>query len=128
VDYYNATSAGMVQKARMEQSQATNPNFRNTIKEFLVRSRESALYLLVMGDPETGMAPKKFVDIFFREERLPLEEGWKIPNVPIDQQTERPVNLVIRENSGWAANPEQCPWVTLAQGAPEDPINDGGIL
>ncbi|EEB95661.1 hypothetical protein MPER_05330, partial [Moniliophthora perniciosa FA553] len=78
VDYYDTTSAGLVQKARMEQSRATNPNFRNTIKEFLIRTRESALYLTVMGNPETGMAPKQFVDILFREERLPLEEGWRI--------------------------------------------------
>ncbi|KAK7049755.1 hypothetical protein VNI00_005786 [Paramarasmius palmivorus] len=128
MDYYDAISAGMVQQARMEQSQATNPTFRNTIKEFSIRTRESALYLMVMGDPETGMAPKKFVDIFFREERLPLEEGWKVPKVQIDERTESPVFDVIRENSGWAPDTEQCPWVTLAQGAPEDPVNDGSIL
>ncbi|KAK7049760.1 hypothetical protein VNI00_005791 [Paramarasmius palmivorus] len=128
LDYYNATSAGMVQMARMQQSQTTNPNFRNTIKEFQIRTRESALYLMVMGNPETGAAPKKFVDIFFREERLPLEEGWKIPKVPINQQTESPVFDVIRKNSGWVPEAGQCPWVTLAQGAPEDPVNDGSIL
>ncbi|KAJ7901659.1 hypothetical protein B0H13DRAFT_2027497 [Mycena leptocephala] len=30
-----------------------------------------------MGDPVTGVAPKKFVKIFFREERMPFAEGWK---------------------------------------------------
>ncbi|KAK0505376.1 Chloroperoxidase [Armillaria luteobubalina] len=52
----------------------------NTDKEFFVRTRESALYLSVMGDPAMGsVAPKKFVDIFFREERMPIEEGWTRP-------------------------------------------------
>ncbi|KAJ7704046.1 DHHC palmitoyltransferase-domain-containing protein [Mycena rosella] len=49
VNYYNATSA-----------------------EFIFRTIESALYLNVMGDPLTGVAPKNFVQILFREERLPI--------------------------------------------------------
>ncbi|ESK90030.1 hypothetical protein Moror_7920 [Moniliophthora roreri MCA 2997] len=128
VDYYNTTSAGLVQKARMEQSRATNPTFRNTIKEFQVRTRESALYLTVMGDPETGMAPKKFVDIFFREERLPLEEGWRVNKIQSDRRTDGKLMDEIAENSGWTPEADQCPWLTLAQGAPEDPLNDGSIL
>ncbi|KAK7023700.1 hypothetical protein VNI00_016588 [Paramarasmius palmivorus] len=125
-----ATSAGMVQMARLEQSKATNPNFRNTVKEFGIRNRESALYLMVMGDPETGIRAKAICGyFFFREERLPLEEGWKIAKVPISQQTESPVSHLIRESSGqWTPEAGQCPWVTLAQGAPEDPVNDGSIL
>ncbi|KAL0575208.1 hypothetical protein V5O48_006769 [Marasmius crinis-equi] len=128
VDYYNATSAGQVQKARLEQSKADNPKFRNTIKEFQIRNRESALYLSVMGDPTTGMAPKEYVNIFFREERMPLEEGWRISKVPIDHNTDGPTFQAISKASEWEATPDQCPWVTLAQGAPEDPINDGSIL
>ncbi|KAK7029598.1 hypothetical protein VNI00_014475 [Paramarasmius palmivorus] len=128
VDYYNTTSAGQVQQARMEQSRAANPNFRNTIKEFQIRTRESALYLSVMGDPETGIAPKKFVNIMFREERLPLAEGWRIPKVQSDSRTDSKLFAAIFRGSGWTPEPNQCPWVTLAQGAPEDPVNDGSIL
>ncbi|KAJ7705604.1 Chloroperoxidase, partial [Mycena rosella] len=58
VDYYNATSAGQVQQERLAISLATNPNITNTLKEFLLRGRESALYLSVMGDPLTGVALK----------------------------------------------------------------------
>ncbi|KAJ8092777.1 hypothetical protein PM082_023605 [Marasmius tenuissimus] len=128
VDYYNATSAGQVQKARLEHSKANNPNLHNTIKEILIRTRESALYLLVMGDPATGKAPKDYVNIFFREERLPLEEGWRVPKVAIDDTTESPVFRGVFQASEWEANPEQYPWLTLAPGATEDPLRDGTIL
>ncbi|KAJ7645053.1 Cloroperoxidase [Mycena polygramma] len=101
VDYYNATSAGQVQHDRLAISLATNPNVTNTPKEFLLRGRESALYLSVMGDPLTGVAPKKFVQIFFREERMPIEEGWKRPNVTINSDTLNPIEDIIIDNSNW---------------------------
>ncbi|KAK1225527.1 hypothetical protein PQX77_011529 [Marasmius sp. AFHP31] len=128
VDYYNTTSAGIVQKIRLEQSQAENPKLVNTIKEIQIRSRESALYLAVMGNATTGVAPKTFVNVFFREERLPIAEGWHIPELQIEPKTDQPLFQAIIKASEWQANPEQCPWVTLGPGAPEDPINDGSIL
>ncbi|KAK1216757.1 hypothetical protein PQX77_020607 [Marasmius sp. AFHP31] len=128
VEYYNTTSAGQVQKARLEHSKANNPNVHNTIKEILIRTRESALYLMVMGDPTTGKAPKEYVNIFFREERLPLEEGWRVPKVAIDDTTESPIFRDIFQASEWEANPEQYPWLTLAPGATEDPLRDGTII
>ncbi|KAJ7831086.1 Chloroperoxidase, partial [Mycena leptocephala] len=79
VDYYNTTSAGEVMRARLTDSLANTPNVTNSPKSLGLRGIESALYLSVMGDPLTGVAPKKFVQIFFREERMPLEEGWKWP-------------------------------------------------
>ncbi|KAL0065164.1 hypothetical protein AAF712_007834 [Marasmius tenuissimus] len=48
VDYYNTTSTGIVQKIRLEQSQAENPKLVNTVREIQIRTRESALYLAVM--------------------------------------------------------------------------------
>jgi hypothetical protein len=63
VDYYNITSASLVQKARLADSLARNPDVRNTIKESIIRNLESALYLCSMGgcaDP-TGQTPKKLV-------------------------------------------------------------------
>ncbi|KAK7054308.1 hypothetical protein VNI00_003501 [Paramarasmius palmivorus] len=76
-DVYNTTSAGQVQHARLADSVANNPNVTNTETTFVIRSFESSLYLSVMGDPAVGVAPKNFVQIFFREQRLPIEEGWK---------------------------------------------------
>ncbi|KAJ7586840.1 Chloroperoxidase [Mycena floridula] len=60
VDFFNATSAGQVQKQRLAESQATNPNNINTSKEFAARTGQSGLYLSVFGDPITGVAPKEF--------------------------------------------------------------------
>ncbi|KAJ7099305.1 Cloroperoxidase [Mycena belliarum] len=101
VDYYNATSAGQVQHDRLAISLATNPNITNTPKEFAVRTRESALYLSVMGNPLTGVAPKKFVQIFFREERLPIAEGWKRPSTTITAETMDPIQNIVFEVSNW---------------------------
>ncbi|KAJ7493828.1 Cloroperoxidase [Mycena latifolia] len=101
VDYYNATSAGVVQRDRLAHSIATNPFVVNTNKEFKLRSRESALYLSIFGDPLTGVAPKKFVNIFFREERLPIAEGWKKSKTLITEDTLRPIGNIIHDASEW---------------------------
>ncbi|KAJ7586271.1 Cloroperoxidase, partial [Mycena floridula] len=101
VDYFNATSAGQVQKQRLADSQATNPKNINTSKEFGIRSGQSALYLSVFGDPMTGVAPKEFVNIFFREERMPIKEGWKRPNVSITSNTLIPIVVGIIQASEW---------------------------
>ncbi|KAJ7198451.1 Cloroperoxidase [Mycena pura] len=101
VDFYNASSAGQVQHDRLAISLATNPNITNTPKEFLLRTRESGLYLSVMGNPLTGVAPKQFVQIFFREERLPIAEGWIRPNVTITAETLDPMENIIIATSNW---------------------------
>ncbi|KAJ6542284.1 Chloroperoxidase, partial [Mycena vulgaris] len=98
VDYYNTTAAGQVQRDRLAHSVATNPFVINTGKEFKLRSRESALYLSIFGDPLTGGATK-FMNIFFREERLPIAEGWKKPKTLITVETLTPLERVIRAAS-----------------------------
>jgi len=37
---------------------------------------ETPFYLTVFGDPVTGVATTKWVNVFFEEERLPYAEGW----------------------------------------------------
>ncbi|KAJ7586865.1 Chloroperoxidase, partial [Mycena floridula] len=101
VGFFNATSAGQVQKERLAISQATNPKLINTSKEFGIRTGQSALYLSVFGDPITGVAPKEFVNIFFREERMPIEEGWKRPNISITSATIDPISTIIAQASEW---------------------------
>jgi len=113
VDFYNATSAGEVQRLRLADSQATNPQLINTPKEIVIRTRESALYLSVMGDPLTGVAPKEFVQIFFREERLPIAEGWTRPTTTITSQTLNPISRIILATSQWAPNATQCSSIVL---------------
>ncbi|KAF7350858.1 hypothetical protein MSAN_01647900 [Mycena sanguinolenta] len=107
VDFYNATSAGQVMQARLADSLARNVNVTNTLKEFALRVRESALYLSIFGDPLTGVAPKNFVQIFFREERLPIAEGWTRPETPITAESMVPVEVMIIPVAMWAAT-QQC--------------------
>ncbi|KAF7343979.1 hypothetical protein MVEN_01687100 [Mycena venus] len=97
VDYYNTSSAGLVQQQRLATSLATNPNITNTLKEFVIRSSESAFYLGVMGNPLTGVAPKSFVQIFFREEHMPIAEGWRRPNVTITSEILSPIEDAVAE-------------------------------
>ncbi|KAF9066024.1 hypothetical protein BDP27DRAFT_1200283, partial [Rhodocollybia butyracea] len=75
-DYYNTTSAAQVLVQRLAEDSLINPNLTNTIKELTVRIIESGFYLSVIGNVTTGVAPKNFVQTFFEQERLPLEEGW----------------------------------------------------
>jgi len=58
-NFYDINSAGEVMYQRLQQDIVANPNITNTVKEALLRSADSALYLSVMGDPSTGKAPKK---------------------------------------------------------------------
>ncbi|KAJ6554388.1 Cloroperoxidase [Mycena capillaripes] len=111
VDYYNTTSAGRVQHERLADSIATNPNVTNAHKDFVGRSGTSAFYLIVMGDPLTGVAPKKFVQIFFREERLPIAEGWKRSTIPITPQLVGAISNEIMEASDWAPTQACGPFV-----------------
>ncbi|KAJ7758757.1 Cloroperoxidase [Mycena metata] len=100
-DTYDPTSAGLVQKQRLADSVANNPLLVNTKKEFTLRSGESGLYLSVFGDPTTGIAPKKFVNIFFREERLPIAEGWTKSKTLITGDTLAVIEDTIHTASNW---------------------------
>ncbi|KAJ7895617.1 Cloroperoxidase [Mycena olivaceomarginata] len=103
VDFYNATSAGQVMHDRLADSLARNPTTTNTRKEFELRIRESALYLSILGDPVTGVAPKNFVQIFFREERLPVAEGWTRSPTLITSASMAPMSRVIGAAAVWTA-------------------------
>ncbi|KAJ7785105.1 Cloroperoxidase [Mycena maculata] len=93
VDYYNGTSAAQVQNTRLTISLTTNPNITNTRKEIIMRTLESSLYLSVMGNALT--------EIFFREERMPIAEGWKRSNITITADTLNPIESEIILASNW---------------------------
>ncbi|KAL0576152.1 hypothetical protein V5O48_005820 [Marasmius crinis-equi] len=107
-DVYNSTSAGQVQHARLVDSIRRNPNITNTHFQSRVRSFESAFYLSVMGDSVRGEAPKKFVQIFFREERLPIEEGWQRSTDPLTLQNVFGLSDKIMDASNWEPTGEDC--------------------
>ncbi|KAJ7596366.1 Cloroperoxidase [Mycena floridula] len=104
VNYYNATSAGTVMRQRLEDSRRVNPAIKNTSKELLMRIAESTLYLTVMGN-NTGVAPKEFVNIFFREERLPIAEGWKRPATTLTFAIAAPIQGALAQISQWTPGP-----------------------
>ncbi|KAJ6477034.1 Chloroperoxidase [Mycena sanguinolenta] len=107
VDFYNGTSAAQVMQARLADSLARNVNVTNTRKEFSLRTRESALYLSIFNDTRTGVTPKTFVQIFFREERLPIAEGWTRSETLIDAAAMVPVERIIETTAMWTAT-QQC--------------------
>ncbi|KAJ3999222.1 Peroxidase, family 2-domain-containing protein [Lentinula boryana] len=114
VDYYNITSAAQVMAQRLAEDKIVNPTLINTVKEFTVRIVESGFYLSVMGNVTTGVAPKNFVQIFFREERLPLAEGWERSEVPIGEDNFDTLLSGITNVSTWAPSGEVvCPWIRL---------------
>ncbi|KAJ7587586.1 hypothetical protein C8J56DRAFT_942161, partial [Mycena floridula] len=93
----------------------TNPQLINTSKEFAARSGESALYLSVMSNLMTGVAPKKSVR--YRESEALhsdiLTEGWMRPNVSITGDSLNRLTVPIMQASEWSPNITQTPSVAL---------------
>jgi hypothetical protein len=52
------------------------------------------------------------VNIFFREERLPIKEGWKRSLVPINEDTISMVTDQIDGAADWKADSD-CPTITF---------------
>jgi hypothetical protein len=50
-----------VQRDRLADSVARNPDVVNTKKEFQLRTRETGLYLSIFGSGLSGLAPKEYV-------------------------------------------------------------------
>ncbi|KAK0214587.1 hypothetical protein IW262DRAFT_1278877 [Armillaria fumosa] len=113
VDYFNATSAGRVQKQWLGDDTLANPSIVNTVKALIVRSGRSAFYLSTMGDPVRGVAPKKFADIFFRAEQLPIKERWTKPTTLIALEMIVPIVDIIVETSEWVDS-GKCPFIHLS--------------
>jgi hypothetical protein len=58
-DYYDASSSGAALRRRLRESQAVNPSFSRQSQNIAIRTLENSIYLAVMGDPLTGVAPKE---------------------------------------------------------------------
>jgi len=79
-------SASQVRYERVKASKARHvkegKGWHFGLKEAIMSYGETALYLSLLG--KDGVAPTKWVKIFFEEERLPYAEGWT-PPPKIDQ-------------------------------------------
>ncbi|KAB8289717.1 hypothetical protein EYC80_010628 [Monilinia laxa] len=69
--------AAAAKYARVKAEEKEDPQFVYQAQQFLLSYGESALYLSVLGDPVEGIADIEWVKVFFEEERLPYEEGWR---------------------------------------------------
>lgn len=52
---------------RVTTEEGRDPKFTYTPQQFILSYGETALYISVMGDPVTGVAPLEYVKIFFGE-------------------------------------------------------------
>ncbi|KAJ3888866.1 Peroxidase, family 2-domain-containing protein [Lentinula edodes] len=116
-DVYNTTSVGQVLEERLALAKKENAELVNTVKERQSQLLEASLFLSAMGDPRTGVAPKRFVQIFFREERLPLAEGWKRPASPINSASLITLMTQLNEASQtkgpwFPSSLTTCPWLS----------------
>lgn len=62
---------------RVLTEKARDPDFTYGLVQFIFSYGETAIYLSVMGDPKTGIAPVEYIKVLFEQERLPYEEGWR---------------------------------------------------
>lgn len=76
------TSIPVASKARynrIQTARSEDPEFVYGVRQLVLSTGETALYLSTMGDPVTGVAPVKYVKSLFEKERLPYELGWTPP-------------------------------------------------
>ncbi|KAJ3777731.1 Peroxidase, family 2-domain-containing protein [Lentinula raphanica] len=120
-DVYDTTSVGQIMEERLALAKQANPNVVNTVKERQSQLLEASLFLSVMGINSSHLS---FVHIFFREERLPLEEGWK--RSPYPTNTTSLANLMEQLDKAsqtkgpWLPSSLlTCPWTRLQPEGPE---------
>ncbi|KAH7073411.1 Chloroperoxidase [Paraphoma chrysanthemicola] len=65
---------------RIQCSNATNPKFTYGDPQYFPSYFESSAYFQLFKDTKTNKASVKWIDIFFREERMPFNEGWRPVN------------------------------------------------
>ncbi|KAK5164251.1 uncharacterized protein LTR77_009945 [Saxophila tyrrhenica] len=77
-------TAAKAKYSRVQDSEKRNPTFTYGIREFIFSYGETAIYLQTMNRPSAnGVAEVDYVDVLFREERLPYKEGWRVSPEPI---------------------------------------------
>ncbi|PGH07283.1 hypothetical protein GX51_01827 [Blastomyces parvus] len=76
---------------RIKTERARNPDFTFNAKDVVISYTETAQYLSVFGDPVTGHPNVDWIRIFFEQERLPYDEGWKRPTIQTNAVTLAPL-------------------------------------
>ena len=65
------------------QTDAKTRDFSYGSKQTFLALGETALYLMALGDPLTGVTPVDYIRILFEQERIPYDEGWRTPTTEI---------------------------------------------
>lgn len=96
------TVAAHAKYNRVQTEAARDPKFYYTPLQYILSYGETALYISVLGDPTTGIAPVEYVKIFFEQERLPYNEGWR----PTKQSTNLAslAGLILQLNAATGEN------------------------
>jgi len=92
--------AAKAKYARVTTEEGSDPDFTYTPQQFVLSYGETALYISVMGNPVTGVAPLEYVEIFFEEERLPYNEGWRPPTTQTNLATLAAMVLELNAANG----------------------------
>ncbi|KAF2789084.1 Cloroperoxidase [Melanomma pulvis-pyrius CBS 109.77] len=62
---------------RIQSAKKSNPKFTFTASGQFNSYVESSIYMQLLKNPATGTTPLPFIKIFFEQERLPFDEGWR---------------------------------------------------
>lgn len=88
----SVSTAATARKTRLAAAQAENPQWNFSSTDAQNSMIETALYLSVMsngtlanGSNITGV--RKWIDVLFTKERLPIQEGWTRPAAEISTGT-----------------------------------------
>lgn len=76
----DVATAASARNARLAAAAAANPEYNLTAELTVFSLIETALYLSVFANGTLGTAVTEWVDVMFREERLPFEEGFTRPD------------------------------------------------
>ncbi|KAL1837207.1 hypothetical protein VTJ49DRAFT_4158 [Mycothermus thermophilus] len=73
-------AAARARLGRIQTSKATNPEYTMSELGDVFTYGESIAYLIVLGNIKTGKAPRRLVEYWFENERLPTHLGWRRPS------------------------------------------------
>ncbi|CEJ60455.1 hypothetical protein PMG11_09028 [Penicillium brasilianum] len=74
--FIDVEQAARARQARVDMSNATNPDFDLSGEALSLTYGESAAYIVVFGNKSSGIVNKSWVEYFFQYERLPTALGW----------------------------------------------------
>jgi hypothetical protein len=95
--YMTSDSLASYRKFRQNQCKQLNPTgYSLPLKARFGASAEAAILFMEFKDPEVGEMYMPWVDIFFREERLPFELGWQTRSINMPEFTKLTLSMAFR--------------------------------